>query len=41
LYLPKGVVGLWNQIKEKRAAQRVAQSEGDDTVTELADGGKA
>jgi len=41
LYLPKGVVGLWNQIKEKRAAQRVAQSENDDTVTELADGGKA
>ena len=41
LYLPKGVVGLWNQIKEKRAAQRVAQQDNDDTVTELADGGKA
>ena len=41
LYLPKGVVGLWNQIKEKRAAQHVAQQDDDDTVTELADGGKA
>lgn len=41
LYLPKGVVGLWNQIQEKRAAKQVAAQENDQTVTELADGGKA
>jgi len=40
LYLPKGVVGLWNQIKEKRAERTMADS-GDDGVTELANGGKA
>jgi urea transport system permease protein len=40
LYLPKGVVGLWNQIKEKRAEKTMVDS-GDDGVTELASGGKA
>ena len=40
LYLPKGVVGLWNQIKEKRAEKAMSDA-GDDGVTELANGGKA
>ncbi len=40
LYLPKGVVGLWNQFNEKRAEKTMPDND-DDTVTELANGGKA
>lgn len=40
LYLPKGVVGLWNQIKEKRAEKTLSDND-DGSVTELATGGKA
>lgn len=40
LYLPKGVVGLWHQFNEKRAEKTMPDND-DDTVTELANGGKA